>query len=546
MGKAKRKSKSNEDVEEESDEPKPKRVKSAEGDKKVKSAKKTKAATKAKKQTKEETNAVNQVKESKKSTSAEAEAKFKNLKKRKKNKRKKKLKLKKLAEKAAQAEGSVEKEDQPPDAVAQMDTEAENTEQADSGKQEGAEDEDDISKNWAGLFVPNSIIRALRHGNFAHPTEVQRLSLPAAISARRDMLIAAETGSGKTLAYGIPVVSQVLRTLEKFEDPRSCGLLACVITPTRELAVQVKRHLEAAAAFSPVRVALVVGGLDEHKQRRVLNAGPQVVVATPGRFWALMEDGENELLEAARSTLRCLVVDEADRLIEEGHFDELDRILAHFNSDEKARAERQNFVCSATLTFDPTSRKARCSKLAELCDRIGLRKNFKTVNLTPAGITATRVTECVAKCVADDKDLFAISLLFAHVGRTLVFVNSKSSLRRLVTLLQLVFAHRPRRILRLAANMEQKARLRSVESFTSLSDAILVATDVAARGLDVPNVDYVIHYHVPASAEVCFNLFFSSFRHVLFYLFYYRESFVKVLLDFVFPNGRNCGLYFDI
>ncbi|XP_004699145.1 ATP-dependent RNA helicase DDX24 [Echinops telfairi] len=283
-------------------------------------------------------------------------------------------------------------------------------------------------------------------------------------------------------------------------------LLGLVLTPTRELAVQVKEHIDAVARFTGIGTALLVGGMSTQKQQRMLHRQPEIVVATPGRLWELVKEKHPHLSNLRK--LRCLVVDEADRMVEKGHFAELSQLL-ELLGDSQYNPKRQTLVFSATLTLvhqaparilhkKHTKKMDKAAKLDLLMQKMGMRGKPKVLDLTRHEATVETLTETKIHCEADDKDLYLYYFLMQHPGRTLVFANSISCIKRLAGLLK-VLDIMP---LTLHASMHQKQRLRNLEQFARLKDCVLLATDVAARGLDIPEVQHVIHYQVPRTSEI--------------------------------------------
>lgn len=457
---------------------------------------------------------------------------------------------------------------------------------------------------WQQLGVHELILRALAEKRFRQPTQIQALTLPAAIAGRKDILGAAETGSGKTLAFGIPILNGILQLKEQRasgvrapetsskrkaqakrskpttadavdEEPTGTGgkrkpkrkplprkgerdnmtpppeellfapvgefieqdivrsaadsdddqdddehddqngssdaahdrpLYALVLTPTRELCVQVKDHLVAAARHTGIQVAAIFGGLAHVKQERVLRRCPEIVVATPGRLWELISSG-NEHLNKLRD-ISFLVIDETDRMVEKGHFEELKLLVAKLNVDARRRALRQNFVFSATLTMvhelpgyvkgkkQKQAQQTAGQKIAALIEQLGIVQP-KVVDITSTAGTAKRLTECRIVCELAQKDWYLYYFLQRHPGRTIVFCNSIDCVKRLSQLFTLLDCV-PRA---LHAHMNQRQRLKNLERFTASESGLLIATDVAARGLDIPNVRHVIHYQVPRTSE---------------------------------------------
>ncbi|PNJ33964.1 DDX24 isoform 3 [Pongo abelii] len=283
-------------------------------------------------------------------------------------------------------------------------------------------------------------------------------------------------------------------------------LLGLVLTPTRELAVQVKQHIDAVARFTGIKTAILVGGMSTQKQQRMLNRRPEIVVATPGRLWELIKEKHYHLRNLRQ--LRCLVVDEADRMVEKGHFAELSQLLEMLN-DSQYNPKRQTLVFSATLTLvhqaparilhkKHTKKMDKTAKLDLLMQKIGMRGKPKVIDLTRNEATVETLTETKIHCETDEKDFYLYYFLMQYPGRSLVFANSISCIKRLSGLLK-VLDIMP---LTLHACMHQKQRLRNLEQFARLEDCVLLATDVAARGLDIPKVQHVIHYQVPRTSEI--------------------------------------------
>lgn len=421
---------------------------------------------------------------------------------------------------------------------------------------ENDEEADDFEVDlpaWKEFNVPKVVLKALTKLNFTEPTPIQRDTLPAAINGHTDILGAAETGSGKTLAFAIPIIHGILADREKVEeseaepsseeeedldDPeaengcvrvvndvdfdfevdidqeinvenpfKSKGKLrALVLTPTRELAIQVKNHIEAITKFTDIRTVPIVGGMAPQKQIRLLDHGPEIVVATPGRLWDLIQEGHPHLAQVR--DIAYLAIDESDRMVEKGHFEELQKLLEMINSDEKKKKRRQNFVFSATLSLvhelpkhlshkKGAKKMTSQDKLKHLMDMIGVKARPKIVDLTRKIGTAETLTESKIHCTNTEKDYYLYYFLQQHPGRTIVFCNSIDCVRRLVNLFSLLWTEP----LGLHAQMHQKQRLKNLERFSAAENGFLIATDVAARGLDIPDVEHVVHYQVPRTSE---------------------------------------------
>ncbi|KAM7109259.1 DDX24 helicase, partial [Ciconia maguari] len=283
-------------------------------------------------------------------------------------------------------------------------------------------------------------------------------------------------------------------------------LLGLVLTPTRELAVQVKHHIDAVAKFTGIKTAILVGGMAAQKQERVLNRKPEIVIATPGRLWELVKERHPHLSNLRQ--LRCLVIDEADRMVEKGHFLELSQLLEILN-DSQYNPQRQTFVFSATLTLvhqTPTrvlqkknaKKMDKKTKLELLMEKVGIKGKPKVIDLTRKEATVETLTETRIHCNTNEKDYYLYYFLLQYPGRTMVFANSIDCVKRLTSLLTILNCDP----LPLHANMHQKQRLKNLERFAERESCVLLTTDVAARGLDIPNVQHVIHYQVPRTSEL--------------------------------------------
>ncbi|KAF2641085.1 DEAD-domain-containing protein, partial [Massarina eburnea CBS 473.64] len=378
------------------------------------------------------------------------------------------------------------------------------------------EDDIDVSA-WDDLGLSSETLGALASLKFARPTPIQSSTIPE-IMAGRDVIGKASTGSGKTLAFGIPILETYLASLPA---SKTITPFALIVSPTRELAHQIAAHLTAlcdGGTFDAPTIAIITGGLSVQKQRRQLEKA-NIVVGTPGRLWEVISSGQG-LLKSFKN-IRFLVVDEADRLLSQGHYKEFGEILKVLGSDddneegveatETTSYERQTLIFSATFHKGLQQKLAGSKKtkggdllnqqesMEYLLKKINFREEKpKFIDANPRSQMASRLKEGLIECAGTEKDLYLYSLLLFHPKkRALVFTNSVSAVRRLTPFLQnLDLPAFP-----LHSGMIQKARLRSVERFTQRPGSILVATDVAARGLDIPGVELIVHYHLPRAAD---------------------------------------------
>lgn len=395
------------------------------------------------------------------------------------------------------------------------------------------DDEGDVSA-WDSLNLSSRTLSSLARMKFSQPTAIQRSAIPEILGGH-DVIGKAPTGSGKTLAFGIPIYEHYLKTVrgqvpsaEADGKARQQLPMALVLSPTRELAHQLSAHLTdlcSDPSSEQLSVATLTGGLSVHKQQRQI-AYADIIVGTPGRLWEVISGSQN-LIDSLRR-INFLVVDEADRLLSEGHFKEVEEILnvldrtREATSDEAEgesdttdwKQQRQTLVFSATFQKDLQQKLAGKGKAAG-SDLMGKREsleyllkklNFrqekpKFIDVNPVSQMATGLKEGIVECAGTEKDLYLYSTLLLHPHmRTLIFTNSITSVRRLTPFLQNL--NLPAYALH--SQMPQKARLRSIERFSSASSpsSILVATDVAARGLDIPSVQLVLHYHLPRAADM--------------------------------------------
>lgn len=363
--------------------------------------------------------------------------------------------------------------------------------------------------SWEDLGVLPNIVKCLKENQLNEPSPIQKCVIKCALAEKCDVLVAAPTGSGKTLAFGIPLIQAIYEKRKTFGGDKLRGL---VLTPTRELALQIKSHLDKIAADCGIKIAVIVGGLSLQKQERIVNKDkPDIVVATPGRLWQFVNDIESPHVNYhSLSHTRFLIIDEADRMTEKGYFAELHNILATMK-ERGSSIIRQVFVVSATLTFihkgqttsisnrkKPSGLRQRFRYFAKL---FGMKNERKIFDLTEGGIGTPgrdRLVFYKIDCLKEDKDLFLYYFIIKTPGKSLIFCNSKNCLRRLVSILKLLQLYP----IPLHGSMDQKRRLVSLEKFKKNPQSVLLASDVAARGLDISDIDHVIHYQVPRSSEI--------------------------------------------
>ena len=328
-----------------------------------------------------------------------------------------------------------------------------------------------MTKDFASLGVTPTILQALAARGYETPTPIQAGSIPHLLDGA-DLLGIAQTGTGKTAAFAIPIL-QVLH--EDDERPRPGMPRALVMAPTRELAIQIKDAFIDYGKGLKLKVSIVFGGVGQMPQVKALKAGVDILIATPGRLLDLMSQGHCKL-----SDVDILVLDEADRMLDMGFLPDVRRIL------QKLPRDRQSLLFSATMPGDIT---ALAKKI--LFDPI-------RVEVSPPTATADRVEQSIYHVQKSKKrDLLVKLLDDPAFVRTLVFTRTKHGADRVVR--HLLKANIPSHAIH--GNKSQSARERALGNFRSGKACVLVATDIAARGIDVPEITHVINFDLPNIPE---------------------------------------------
>jgi ATP-dependent RNA helicase DeaD len=324
----------------------------------------------------------------------------------------------------------------------------------------------------ATVEIPAPLAAALSAKGYDSLTPVQQAVLEGA-TAGRDALVSAQTGSGKTVAFGLAVAAELLEgadTMGPAEAPR-----ALVIAPTRELALQVARELDWLYGETGAQIATCVGGMDFRAERRTLERGAHIVVGTPGRLRDHIERGSLDL-----SGLRACVLDEADEMLDLGFREDLEFILG-------AAPERRR-----TLMFSATVPKA-IAELAQTFQRDALRIQTGGEARQHADIAYHAVT--VAQ---RDREPAIFNLLRFHEARAaIVFCKTRANVNHLHARL----ANRSFQVVALSGELSQKERTHALQALRDGRARVCIATDVAARGIDLPGLDLVIHADLPTNAE---------------------------------------------
>ncbi len=325
--------------------------------------------------------------------------------------------------------------------------------------------------SFADLGLSEPLLRALHGANYTTPTPIQARTIPALLEGR-DVLGIAQTGTGKTAAFALPVLHRLAQQGRRAQ-PRSPRAL--VLAPTRELAVQIARSFDTYGKGLGLRLGMVIGGLGFGRQIETLNRGVDILIATPGRLLDLVERGNVRLGDVS-----FLVLDEADRMFDMGFIRDVRRIVS------SVAKERQTLLFSATMPPD-------VAKLAAEILNDPVR-----VEIAPQGRTVDRIDQGVYFVNASTKRALLAHLLADQaLERVIVFTRTKRGANRVAEALDKSGV----RSEAIHGNKSQNARQRALDSFARGRARVLVATDLAARGIDVAGVTHVINFELPADAE---------------------------------------------
>ena len=317
---------------------------------------------------------------------------------------------------------------------------------------------------FSELQLDAAILRGIEDLQYKETTPIQRMAIPVALSGH-DIFASAPTGSGKSAAFGIPLLQKLLTQ----RGERGAGL---ILTPTRELAQQIAEHLAHLAKHTSLRITPVYGGVAMGPQIKAMRRGTDVIVATPGRLIDLMQQNEARL-----GNVETLVLDEADRMLDMGFLPAVKRIIA------KLPASRQTLCFSATLA----------GAVAQLAN--DFMRDPVRINLAPRSLPVETVTQFVYDVESHKKtDLLVDLLKDGRIFNAIVFTRTKSRAERVAGALM---RHRVG-VDRIHGDRSQAQRSRALEAFKKGRHRVLVATDVAARGIDITDLGHVINYDVPA------------------------------------------------
>ena len=323
-----------------------------------------------------------------------------------------------------------------------------------------------------GKLIPE-LQRAVAAEGYEIPTPIQEQCIPRLLEGR-DLLGCAQTGTGKTAAFVLPLLQDLS---ENYRRTGKGTPRALILAPTRELAAQIEQSIRTYGRFLRLRHTVIFGGVNQFRQVQALNRGVDILVATPGRLLDLMEQGFVHLHE-----VEVFILDEADRMLDMGFVPDVKRVLARIPKD------RQTLFFSATLP----------PKIVEL-SRTMVQDPVR-VTITPKELAVERIKQKVLFVSKGDKDALLVSLLKDRdtaIGKAIVFTQMKHMANRVVEKLYAAGIQSAA----IHGNKSQAARTKALDGFKGNRVRVLVATDVAARGIDIEDITHVINYDLPVEAE---------------------------------------------
>ncbi|MCB5362195.1 DEAD/DEAH box helicase [Pusillimonas sp. CC-YST705] len=331
-----------------------------------------------------------------------------------------------------------------------------------------------VTPTFADFDLHPGLLQAVADTGYTTPTPIQAQAIPVVISGR-DVMGAAQTGTGKTAAFSLPLLHRLMPFANASASPARHPVRALVLAPTRELADQVYESVATYAKYVPLRAAVVFGGVDIGPQRETLRKGCEILIATPGRLLDHIEQKNVNL-----SQVSVFVLDEADRMLDMGFLPDLERIV------RLLPAQRQTLLFSATFSNE-------IRKLAR--DSV---KDPVEISVAARNATADTVTQIVYQVSSDEKQAAVVHLVKSKgLKQVIVFSNTKVGTARLARQLERDGV----RAESIHGDKSQQERMKALEAFKAGELEVLVATDVAARGLDVAGVPCVINYDLPFNPE---------------------------------------------
>lgn len=326
--------------------------------------------------------------------------------------------------------------------------------------------------HFSEFALNKSILKAIFEKNYEVPTEVQEQVIPLVL-AKKDVIASAQTGTGKTAAFALPMLQLLFYQLDTREKAKK--IRALVVSPTRELAVQIEEEFKAYGKYTDLKAAVVFGGTSIDPQKNILKKGVDVLIATPGRLLDLRKQGIFTL-----DTIEILVLDEADLMLDMGFIDDVMKI------ERMCPEDKQILLFSATMPI----------KVVQLAKTI--LKNPERVDVSPNATVTKKVNQLLYYVPKSSKNELCLHLLrFTIKGNILIFRRTKNGVAKLEqTLIKNDF-----KVESLHGDKTQSARQTALNRFKNGDVNILVATDVASRGIDIDELDAVINFDLPNISE---------------------------------------------
>jgi ATP-dependent RNA helicase RhlE len=326
------------------------------------------------------------------------------------------------------------------------------------------------------LGLRPELLRAVAESGYTTPTPIQTQAIPL-ILAGKDVMGGAQTGTGKTAGFALPILHKLLPSANASPSPARHPVRALILTPTRELAIQVEESIRTYGKYTGLRSTVVYGGVDIKQQLPIVRGGVEILVATPGR---LLDHIEQKSLYLGQ--VEIFVLDEADRMLDMGFIPDIKRIMALL----PAVAKRQNLLFSATFS----------NEIKKLAD--ALLNEPQLIEVARRNTAAETVTQSVYKVRAEDKRaLLAHIVTSRNLWQVLCFVRTKHGASRLARALQKDGLETTA----IHGDKSQQARLEALDAFKAAKVQVMVATDVAARGLDIDDLPLVVNYEIPHVPE---------------------------------------------
>ena len=322
------------------------------------------------------------------------------------------------------------------------------------------------------LKLIDPILKALKDQNYIEPTDIQAKSIPLILNGD-DVLGSAQTGTGKTAAFAIPIIQQLMNSELNHQKNRKISSL--IVTPTRELAIQIEENFKAYSKYTKLQSTVIFGGVSQHSQTRILSNGVDILIATPGRLLDLMNQGFISI-----NDVKYFVLDEADRMLDMGFIHDIKKIIA------KLPKKRQSLFFSATMP----------QNILDLSRQILINPEKVTVNaVSSAADTIKQFLYTTNKNCK--KDLLLHILKDPKLDQVLLFSRTKHGADKIVRNLK----NKNIDCAAIHGDRNQNQRQKALKDFKENKIRLLVATDIAARGIDISKLRYVINYDIPNESE---------------------------------------------